>query len=158
MKPSSTLGQASTLPGLSDMTDPADLAARFQNIATRLLRQARVLDEGSNLTSAQYSALSTLYSHPDLLLTELARLEYVSHPTMSRIVAALSDQELVVRTPGKDRRAFALNLTPAGEAAYRQVYAKRLAIITAMLGRLKPETINDLIQAMEAVLPPKQAS
>ena len=137
------------------MTEPTDLAARFQNVATRLLRQARVLDEGSQITSAQYSALSTLYSHPDLPLTELARLEYVSHPTMSRIVAALIDQGLVTRTAGKDRRTVALQLTEAGRAAYQRVYAKRLAIISAMVGRLKPETVADLLAVMEEIVPPK---
>lgn len=141
--------------GVSTMADPADLAARFQNIATRLLRHARVMDEGSSLTSAQYSALSTLYSHPDLPLTELAALEFVSHPTMSRLVASLIDQGLVVRTAAKDRRAVALNLSEAGKAAYQQVYAKRLAILQAVLGRLKPETVADMLTVMDSLIPPK---
>ncbi len=132
------------------MSDPAEAAARFQNLATRLLRQARLLDEGSSLTSAQYSALSTLYSHPGLPLTELATLEYVSHPTMSRIVSTLIKQGLVVRqADAGDRRSFRLSLSDDGAAAYRRVYDRRLKLIGALLSRLKPGTVADMLAALE---------
>ena len=139
------------------MSEPSDIVARFQNLATRLLRQARLLQDGSSLTSAQYSALSTLYSHADLPLTELARLEYVSHPTMSRLVAGLIDQGLVIRTAdARDKRSTRLNLTDAGREAYRRVYGKRLALIGGLLSQLKPETIADILQALETLpAPPK---
>ena len=132
------------------MADPAATAARFQNLATRLLRQARLLDEGSSLTSAQYSALSTLYSNPGLPLTELAVLEYVSHPTMSRIVATLVKQGLVAReADAYDRRATRLSLSEDGAAAYRRVYDRRLKLIGALLSRLQPDTVADLLAALE---------
>lgn len=132
------------------MADAAEMAARFQNLATRLLRQARLLDEGSSLTSAQYSALSTLCSNPGLLLTELAAMEYVSHPTMSRIVSALIKQGLVLRqADAGDRRATRLSLSEDGTAAYRRVYDRRLKLIGALLSRLKPDTVADLLAALE---------
>ena len=134
------------------MSDSADIAARFQNLATRLLRQARLIDEGSRLTSAQYSALSTLYNFPGLSVTELAHKEYVSHPTMSRIIATLIKQGLVVRDVAEtDGRVFTLTLSDEGAAAYQRVYARRLALLGALLGRLKPETIADLLQAFESL-------
>lgn len=132
------------------MTEPSDVAARLQNVATRLLRQARLMDDGSTLTSAQYSVLSTLNSHPDVSLTELARLELVSHPTMSRIVAALIERGLVERRGDvRDKRSTRLSLTPAGREAYVSVYSRRLALIEALLSRLRRETVADLIQALE---------
>jgi DNA-binding MarR family transcriptional regulator len=132
------------------MTEPSDVAARLQNLATRLLRQARLLDNGASLTSAQYAALSTLNSQPDLTLTELARLEVVSHPTMSRILSALVKQGLVERRSDiADRRSPRLSLTPIGRDAYLVVYARRLALIESMLTQLKPETVTDLMQALE---------
>ncbi|ESQ91749.1 hypothetical protein ABAC460_05260 [Asticcacaulis sp. AC460] len=135
------------------MHDPVEIAARFQNIATRLLRQARVLDEGSSITSAQYSTLSTLFSHPGLPLTELAAFEMVSHPTMSRTVSALIKQGLIVSAKdSQDRRAVRLSLSEAGKVAYQQVYAKRLAIIGAVLKRLKPETVADLLDNFEQLM------
>ncbi len=134
------------------MTDHSDIAAQFQVLATRMLRQARVLDEGSTLTSAQYSALSSLYSSPHVPLTELAQLESVSHPTMSRIIAALIDQGLVAREKDlADRRASRLSLTEAGRAAYLRVYERRLKLIGAVLDRLKPETVADLLAALSAI-------
>lgn len=134
------------------MGEPSDIAARFQNLATRLLRQARLREDGSELTSAQYSAISSLYNHPDLPLTELARLESVSHPTMSRLVTALIDQGLVVRSADvRDKRSTRLNLTDNGREAYRSVYGKRLALIGGLLAQLKPETIADILQALETL-------
>jgi DNA-binding MarR family transcriptional regulator len=132
------------------MTEPSDVAARLQKLATRLLRQARLMDDGCSLTSAQYAALSTLNSHPDLSLTELARLELVSHPTMSRIVAALIKQGLVERSgAAQDKRSTRLSLTALGRDAYVSVYSRRLALIETMLSRLKPETVADLLQVLE---------
>lgn len=132
------------------MTEPSDVAARLQNLATRFLRQARVMRDGSSLTSAQYSALSTLNSHPELSLTELARLELVSHPTMSRIVSALIKQGHVERRgDAQDKRSTRLSLTPLGRETYFSVYSRRLAMIETMLSRLKPETVADLMQALE---------
>ena len=132
------------------MVDTVAAAARFQNLATRLLRQARLLDEGSSLTSAQYSALSTLHSHPGVPLTELAVMEYVSHPTMSRIVADLVKQGLVVReADAGDRRTTRLSLSEDGVTAYRRVYDRRLKLIGALLSRLKPDTIADVLAALE---------
>jgi len=132
------------------MTESSDVAARLQNLATRLLRQARLMDDGSTLTSAQYSVLSTLNSHPDISLTELARLELVSHPTMSRLVSALIKRRLVEgRSNDQDRRSTRLRLTSVGYDRYLSVYARRLAMLETMLSRLKPETIADLMQALE---------
>ncbi|ESQ80678.1 MarR family winged helix-turn-helix transcriptional regulator [Asticcacaulis sp. YBE204] len=134
-------------------TDTSELAARFQNLATRLLRQARVLDGAGTITSAQYAALSTLYSHPDIALTELAALEKVAHPTMSRMVNGLIKAELVARAAHPtDKRTVSLSLTEAGRAAYETVYARRLAMMGAMLSRLKPETIADLVANLEGLL------
>lgn len=136
----------------SEPFDRAAMVARMQNAATRLMRQARLLDEGSSLTSAQYSALSTLYSHNDLPLTELARLEYVSHPTMSRIIGGLIKQDLVQRlSDPADKRSTRLILTEAGREAYQRVYARRLALISALIERLKPETIADMLSVMESI-------
>jgi DNA-binding MarR family transcriptional regulator len=132
------------------MTEPSAVAARVQNLATRFLRRARLMDDGSTLTSAQYSVLSTLNSHPDLSLTELARLESVSHPTMSRIIGTLIKQGLVARhADTQDKRSTRLSLTPAGRDSYVSIYSRRLALIEAILQRLKPETVADLIQALE---------
>nr|WP_303657433.1 MarR family transcriptional regulator [Asticcacaulis aquaticus] len=137
-------------------SDTTELAARFQNLATRLLRQARVLDGGSAITSAQYAAMSTLYTHPGIPLTELAALEKVAHPTMSRLVNALIGLDMVARTPHPtDKRTVSLSLTAAGRAAYERVYARRLALMGALLARLKPETVADLIENLDAWLDPK---
>jgi DNA-binding MarR family transcriptional regulator len=137
---------------MSEDADKAAMVARMQNAATRLMRQARLLDEGSSLTSAQYSALSTLYNHPDLPLMELARLEYVSHPTMSRLVTGLLKHGFVERTSDlTDRRSTRLNLTQAGRETYRRVYDRRLKLIAMMTAQLKPETIADLLKVMENV-------
>lgn len=138
------------------MTEPSDLAGRLQNLATRWLRQARLMDDGSTLTSAQYSVLSTLGSHPDLSLTELARLELVSHPTMSRTIGVLIKQGFVLRRgDARDKRSTRLSLSPSGRDAYLTVYARRLALIETVLSRLKPETIEDVLQALET-LPPSR--
>ncbi len=134
------------------MTKPSDVAIRIQNLATRFLRRARLMDDGSSLTSSQYSILSTLNAHPDTALTDLARLEGVSHPTMSRAIATLIKKGLVERHADvSDKRSSSLTLTASGRDSYFSIYSRRLALIEIVIKQLKPETVTDLLQTLENI-------
>ena len=140
------------------MADPSDVAVRIQNLATRFLRRARVMDDGSSLSSSQYSILSTINAHPAIVLTELARLEGVSHPTMSRAIATLIKKGLVARHADvSDKRSSSLTLTESGRDSYLSIYSRRLALIEIVIKQLKPETVTDLLQTLENIgLDPSQ--
>lgn len=117
--------------------DPAlaDLARRLHAVAIRLLRQARREDLALGLPPGQASALSVLVFGGPKLLGELAAIEQVRPPTMTRMVDALERAGLVVRRQeALDRRRSRIAATPAGERLMQRGRERRVAVVSAMLG------------------------
>src|ERR1700712_6065167 len=83
--------------GRPDLDDPM-LPARLRLAIGRLNRRIRV-DSAAVLPPLQTWVRVPLEEHEPLRLSELARREAVTPPTMSRVLAALDDAGLLVRTP-----------------------------------------------------------
>lgn len=139
--------------------DGADAATVLQGLATRLLRLARSAHGKHGLGSAQYSALAVLYERGPLPVVELARLERVSHPTISRVVAGLVKLNAVQRRAApSDGRSKLIELTPEGTALYERVCANRVALTAAILSQLKPETVEEITTVVKRVAGAMEAS
>ena len=92
----------------------AELATRLRLAVGRLSRRVRI-DGGESVPPLQLSALVTVEQHGPLRLSELARREAVTAPTMSRVLTALDEQGLVVRSPDpQDARGVLITLSPEG--------------------------------------------
>ncbi|GAA4839172.1 MarR family transcriptional regulator [Actinomycetospora corticicola] len=141
--------------GVGERTDPHDpmLPARLRLAVGRLNRRIRV-DSGAVLPPLQTSVLVTLEEHEPLRLSELARREAVTPPTMSRVLAALDDAGLLVRTPDpQDARSALVELSADGRAMIERLRTERTAMLAERLERL-PE---DQREALAAALPALEA-
>ncbi|MGE5827672.1 MAG: MarR family transcriptional regulator [Micromonosporaceae bacterium] len=115
------------------------VAVLVRDAITRLNRRLRRTRPIGDITIAQISALQSLDAAGALTPRELAEVERVQPPTMTRIVARLEERGLVQRTPHPtDGRQVILAPSPAGRALvaeYRRVrdewLAQRLARLTA---------------------------
>ena len=128
---------------------PSDLPARLRLAVGRLNRRIRI-DSGAALPPLQTSVLATLLEHAPLRLSELARREAVTPPTMSRVLAALDEAGLLVRTPDpQDARSALIHLSDAGHETIERIRTERTAQLAERLDRL------DAVQraALEAALP-----
>ena len=95
-------------------TDPR-LASHLRIATMRLARRLRRERSDNSLTPTQISALATLDRLGPITLGELASVEYVQPPSMTRVVAALEELGLVRRTPHPtDGRQIQLDATDAG--------------------------------------------
>src|SRR5579859_313021 len=93
----------------------AALAQRLHSACVPLLRRARRDDGAMGLPPGQASALSVLVFGGACTLGELARIEQVRAPTMTRMVDALERRGYVRReADASDRRRLRLSATPAG--------------------------------------------
>lgn len=79
-----------------------DLAAELRLGSMRLARRLRVERASDDLTLGQLAVLATLERHGDVTVGELAHLERVKPPSMTRIVNSLAEAGLVVRRPHED--------------------------------------------------------
>lgn len=136
-------------------TQPGDelteLAARLRLVVGRLNRRIRI-DGHESIPPLQLSALVTVEQHGPLRLSELARREAVTAPTMSRVLTALDEQGLVIRTPDPDdARGVRIVLSEQGTVALTEVRSHRTALIARRLARLDPDQRRALGAAMPAL-------
>jgi DNA-binding MarR family transcriptional regulator len=132
-----------------------DVAGRLRIAVNRLQRRLRQQSLGG-LSPAQASALGSVHRHGSPTLGELAALEQVQPPTMTRIVANLADGGMVTReADANDRRSARVRLTPAGERALERMRTLKHAFLLRRLGDLDPEEQRraaDLVLLLEHLL------
>ena len=116
-----------------------ELVGRLRLAVARMSRRLR--QEGSaDITPSQYSALATIEVQGPLTLGELAAIERVQPPTMTRIVANLEETGLVTReVDAQDRRVARVSVTAAGHKLIERSRRRRNAWIAARLRQLPPD-------------------
>src|SRR5688500_15457517 len=93
----------------------AATAEALHSLAIRLLRRLRVEDAKTGVPPGRLSALSVLVFAGPQRLTDLARIEQVKAPTMTKIVAGLETDGLARRkTDDADARVVRLEATARG--------------------------------------------
>ena len=129
---------------------PLRVADVLHSASIRLLRIVRAEDTESGIGPAQLSALSVLVFHGPKALSELATLEQVRPPTMSRIVDALARQGLARRAaePG-DRRSVQVTPTPKGKRLLQQGRARRVQALASRVSVLSEDERETLFRAAE---------
>lgn len=127
---------------------PSPLAAELRVSLMRTVRRLRVEKADADLSDAQYSVLAVLDRRGGLTPRELADVERVQPPSMTRTVAALVELGLVSRTADpSDGRQVLLHLTPAGQATVTATRRRRDAWLARRLGDLTPAEREVLAQA-----------
>ena len=149
---------------LSSSEDARAVADRLHSAAIHLLRRVRKVDEASGLSAARLSALSVLVFGGSTTIGELARVEQVSAPTMTRLVQALERDGLVAREAQEgDARAVRLRATPKGRRILELGRERRVGELAGLLASLPPTelaTLGDAAESIERLLgrPPSAAS
>jgi len=131
--------------------EQTELAARLRLVVGRLHRRIRI-DGRESIPPLQLSALVTVEQHGPLRLSELARREAVTAPTMSRVLAALDEQGLVIRTPDPhDARGVRIVVSEEGAARLAEVRSHRTALVARRLARLDDDERRRIVEALPAL-------
>jgi DNA-binding MarR family transcriptional regulator len=127
-----------------------ELAKTLREAITRLNRRVRQARPVGDLTFSQLSALTSLQLAGALSPRELADIERVQPPTMTKIVGKLEDLGLVARTPHPtDRRQVILAATEQGRTVYAQFERARNEWLAIQLAELGPDDRDALARAAE---------
>ncbi len=127
-----------------------ELAARLAIVVGRLNRLIRA--SAGDLTQSQLSALSSITQLGPVRSGDLARIESVTAPSMTRLIAGLEAEGLVQRSPDPiDGRAALLTATAAGKEAVMRARATRSRKLAALLAGLDDAEL-DVLRAASDVL------
>jgi DNA-binding MarR family transcriptional regulator len=130
--------------------DPTLLANRLRPVLLQLNRQLRREIHSLGVTGGQVSLLVQIKYHPGIGIRELAALERISVPGMSKFISRLEQAGLVQRAPvAGDQRRVGLTLTTAGHKVLRSVKSKRTAWLSARLRELDPDQLEAIDAAIE---------
>jgi len=118
--------------------------------AIRVLRMVRAEDAQAGIGPGQLSALSVLVFAGEKTVGELAALEQVQPPTMSRIVDGLVQKKLVERvSSANDRRSVQITATPAGRKLLLAGRDRRVRALAKRFEALTKKEVETLLAAAE---------
>jgi DNA-binding MarR family transcriptional regulator len=133
-------------------SDAREAADRMHSAAIHLLRRVSRADTAAGVSPARLSALSVLVFAGPQTVSELATMERVKVPTMSRLVAAMEAEGLVRREPhGSDARAVVLHATPKGRRVLERARELRLSLLAGLLASASPRELATVRRAAAIV-------
>jgi DNA-binding MarR family transcriptional regulator len=128
----------------------AQLAGALRDAITRLNRRLRQARPMGDLTITQLSALTSLELAGALSPRELAEVERIQPPTLTRIVAKLEARGLVQRSPHPtDGRQVILSASETGRAVVAENKRQRDEWLAKGLATLSTEERETLRHAAE---------
>jgi len=133
--------------------DTTALANRLRPVLLKLNRELRREIHSLGVTGGQVGLLVQIKDRPGIGMRELASLERMSVPGMSKFITRLEEAGLVQRAPvAGDQRRVGLSLTVGGHKVLRSVKSKRTAWLSARLRQLEPEQLEAIDAAIEPLV------
>jgi DNA-binding MarR family transcriptional regulator len=125
------------------------LASTLRLVVSRLARRLRQQAE-PGITASQLSILATVERHGPMTLSDLAKHERVTPPTITAAMGRLEAVGLVAReTDVEDRRISRVSLSREGRRFLESVRSRKNAYLTKRLARLDAEDRATLERATE---------
>jgi len=124
-------------------------------VLMRLTRRLRS-QAADDLSPSLVSALASLERHGPLTLGELAAIERVKPPSVTRMIASLEDQGLVQRERDQaDGRVSRVSVTADGRRRLQRSRTRKTAYLTKRLSGLddiEARTLSDALAVLERLL------
>jgi DNA-binding MarR family transcriptional regulator len=125
----------------------AELVSRLRLVVTRLARRLRQ-QAVAGISPSMLSALSSIERLGPLTLGELATVEQVQPPTMTRIVSGLEEAGLVAREVDvHDRRIARVRISPEGKRLSHHIRSRKNAYLARQLRLLDAQDLAVLEKA-----------
>jgi DNA-binding MarR family transcriptional regulator len=133
-------------------TSLTDSAARLRMGVVRTARRLRqeAATEASGLTPTSTAALATIERHGPLTPSELAEIERVKRPTITRTLACLEREGLIDRTPDPDDgRSNLISANGAGRERLRRLRGRKNAYLARRMRDMPAADVAALERAAE---------
>jgi DNA-binding MarR family transcriptional regulator len=131
------------------------LSERAAHLRTAIVRTARRLRqeaaaETTGLTPTSVAALATIERHGPLTPSEIAKIERVKRPTITRTLGCLEREGLIDRAPDPtDRRSALVSVNSTGRETLRRLRGRKNAYLARRMKDLTSEEVDTLERAAE---------
>ncbi|GMA30407.1 MarR family winged helix-turn-helix transcriptional regulator [Litorihabitans aurantiacus] len=128
-----------------------EVASQLRRAVLMTSRRLRA-ERGGDVTLAQYSVLARLLEAGSATPSDLAALEHVAAPSMTRTVRCLEEAGFVTRASHPDDgRAVLVTLTEAGHEVIAETRRRRTAWLAQRLDDLTPDELATLAAAADVL-------
>jgi DNA-binding MarR family transcriptional regulator len=130
-------------------TDLNDTASQLRNAIVRTSRALRQEAAGeSGLSPTQTAVLASINRCGPLTPSELAEIERVKRPTMTRTLGCLEREGLIERAPDPaDGRSSLVAVNDAGRERLARLRRRKSAYLARRLRKLDPDEVETLARA-----------
>lgn len=136
----------------SDLCTNRAVADRLHSAAIHLLRRLRLQDEAAGIGPAKLSALSILVFVGPQPIGELAKMEQVQPPTMTKIIDGLEAEGFAIRKVVKeDRRSIKIQSTAKGNKVLHDARTRRVLDLAKKLESLSHEDLQSMRRAADLI-------
>jgi DNA-binding MarR family transcriptional regulator len=135
-------------------TPPQDIAEVAHRLRLATARLARLLRQqaGTGLSPSQFSVLTSIDVNRSVTLGELAAIEQVAPPTITKIVSKLEEDGLVVRSiDSRDRRVARVSISEGGRARLDHSRSRRDAWLSRRLEEVGPADVARVAGALDVL-------
>lgn len=133
-------------------TPLVEAAAKLRTAIVRTARRLRqeAAAETSGLTPTSVAALATIERHGPLTPSEIAEIERVKRPTITRTLGCLEREGLIDRaTDPADGRSSLVSVNRAGRERLRRLRGRKNAYLARRMRDLTDEEVATLERAAE---------
>jgi DNA-binding MarR family transcriptional regulator len=137
------------MPSRTPDTDLTETASQLRNAIVRTSRALRQEAAGeSGLSPTQTAVLASINRSGPLTPSELAEIERVKRPTMTRTLGCLEREGLIERTPDPaDGRSSLVAVNDAGRERLARLRRRKSAYLERRLRRLDRDEVATLARA-----------
>ena len=139
---------------MAPKTSDISLSDTASQLSTAIVRTARVLRQDAaaeaGLGAGTTAALASIKRDGPLTPSELAEIERVKRPSITRTLVCLDRQGLIERTPDPaDGRSSQVAISAAGRERLALLRRRKSAYLARRLEALDPEEVATLARAAE---------
>lgn len=138
------------MPAQKSTPSVGEFAFQLHSAVLHLMRRIRHEDDALGISAPRLSALSTVAFGEPRTIGQMASMEQVKPPTMTRMVAALEAEGLIRRwSDTSDRRVVWVEATSKGRSVIERGRERRVAFLAAHLTELDQSDLRALARASE---------
>lgn len=129
------------------------LASQLYSLSSHILRDTKKSELATGLTPERLSILSILVSLGSKTVNELAEMEQVSAPAITRIVKSLEKDGYVIKAKSRaDQRVVFVSATRKSKALLQQVTEQSIDQLGSKIEMLSTQEIKTLSSLLERLL------
>jgi DNA-binding MarR family transcriptional regulator len=133
-------------------TEVADLELLSERLGRLIAGLSRLGRDSVPISRTRLGVLYSLHTAGPARITDLARTEHITQPSMTALVSRLEQEGWVERrTEPTDGRVVNVAITSAGVAVLEQAMTTRNEILRARLAQLAPAEQTALLAALPAL-------